>query len=553
MLIKKKAVMRLNTQRFIVCVGALGFLSTPCFAQVDAGAALRNIDNNKDLISPEKKQEPAQAKLADNAVYINRLAEVVVDAPLIQSDILSYWDSFKTKTVTNQDMADFKEWAWNKFRASGYFAYINTAISTTAEGEVLTIKTTLPTIKNIKIVAKDTEFKTRYSEQIQRRLAEHVVPGSEVDTLTLEQNLDNISFDLPVELALKIRPMGLDQVELIVEVTEKSHSVGKLLSGGVQFNDYGLHQYGRYQGLGTLSLEGLTPGSSLNLLTQGAEGLAYGRVDYEMPWSLIGGHLRVWENTAYSADIVDSKSASEAFTVQYGLGTTHILGSFRDKVLKSYVDVSQRSTESKIQSSGMKINSIFDNQLKLNFTLGNEALATDNVEHYELMVVSGIDDNHGDYVYAGASGSFQKNLNDQGLYFVTHAKAQGLTNRNLNSYNRIALGGVNGVRAYTTVDGLGDIGGVLSVEFRQKYATTHYGGIFYDGGVVKENNNAIPGQYNSAYFLQGVGISLGGMLKPFNYSASFAKGIGGYAGYNRSNNESTPDNWHIFFSLSYML
>jgi hemolysin activation/secretion protein len=537
----------------MICAGAVALVSTPCYAQVDAGAAIRNIDNNKDLSLPERKEAPAQSKLADKSVYVNRLAEVVVDAPLIQSDMQSYWESFKTKTITNQDIADFKEWAWNKFRAVGYFAYINTSISATAEGEVLMIKTTLPKIKNIKIVAKNASLEKRYSEQIQRRLAKYVVPGSEVDTLSLEQNLDNISFDMPLELALKIRPLGLDQVELIVDVTEKSHSIGKIINGGIQFNDYGLHQYGRYQGLGTLTLEGLTPGSSLNLLTQGAEGLAYGRVDYDMPWSLIGGHLRVWANTAYSADIIDSKSASEVFTVQYGLGTTHILGSFRDKVLKSYVDISQRSTESKLQSSGMKINSIFDNQLKLNFTLGNESLATDNVEHYELMVVTGIDDNHGEYVYAGASGSFQKNLNDQGLYFVTHAKAQGLTNRNLNSYNRIALGGVNGVRAYTTVDGLGDIGGMWSVELRQKYAMNHYGGIFYDGGVVKENNNAISGQYNSAYFLQGVGISLGGMLKPFNYSASFAKGIGGYDGYNTSNNESTPDNWHIFFSLSYML
>lgn len=73
-----------------------------------------------------------------------------------------------------------------------------------------------------------------------------------------------------------------------------------------------------------------------------------------------------------------------------------------------------------------------------------------------------------------------------------------MPSRNLDSYSRLSLGGVNGVRAYTTLDGVGDMGALASAEIHQRYLGDHFVGVFYDGGVIKQNRNPVPNQYNTA-------------------------------------------------------
>jgi hemolysin activation/secretion protein len=96
---------------------------------------------------------------------------------------------------------------------------------------------------------------------------------------------------------------------------------------------------------------------------------------------------------------------------------------------------------------------------------------------------------------------------DLSLYVAANAQA---TNKNLDSSEKMYLGGANGVRAYPASEAGGSEGNTFTVELRQRL--DHYITLtgFYDYGMVKanhDNNVTSPANPNS-YNLQGYGVSL---------------------------------------------
>jgi hemolysin activation/secretion protein len=515
-------------------------------------AALKNIQDNATLppLNDQNKGLPEPQKI-DARIYINKLTGIEVNNDLIKEQIIKYWVPYIGKSVSIQDVTNFKEWAWQKFGQAGYFAFLHTEVINEGEGQRLVIKISLPTVKEIKIYSKDRSLAEKYSGQIIGRIGDSGRPGHTVDTLSLEQKLDDISFDLPISVDLNIRPVDSEQVILVINVVEKASNPGSLRYGAVQVNNYGLSQYGSIQGLGIVAINGFTPDSSATVIAQGAEGLVYGRMEYEAPTETLAGRARVFAESVYSKTIYGGNTATQGLTSNYGAGLTNLLGSQRDMVFKSFIDLSQRNTSSKLQYGGAQISSIVDDQARLKFAADNDKLARDNIQHYEMTIVDGTDNNNGRYTFALIGATFQKSLNSTGLGLYAKMKAQGLPSRNLDTYNRLSLGGVNGLRAYTTLDGIGDMGAMGSIEIRQQYLVDHFVGAFYDGGVVKQNRNPVPGQYNTPYALQDVGLSFGGYVKGLNYSASVAKAIGSYAAFVPGVYETNPNSWRFNFALTY--
>jgi hypothetical protein len=95
------------------------------------------------------------------------------------------------------------------------------------------------------------------------------------------------------------------------------------------------------------------------------------------------------------------------------------------------------------------------------------------------------------------------------------------------------------------------MGAVGSVEVRQQYEENHFIGGFYDAGIVKQNRNPVPGQYNTTYALQAAGLSFGGAVYGVNYNASVAKAIGGYAAFVPNIYQTNPHSWRFNFALTY--
>lgn len=116
----------------------------------------------------------------------------------------------------------------------------------------------------------------------------------------------------------------------------------------------------------------------------------------------------------------------------------------------------------------------------------------------------------------------------------------------------MSLGGVNGVRAYTSADGVGDSGAQWSVELVRKISGTQSVGVFYDGGVIRPNRKPVTGSLNSSYTLNAVGVSWSGSVGSWLFNSSLAQGFGGYKKAERNEpTESRSNETRVFVSATY--
>jgi len=103
------------------------------------------------------------------------------------------------------------------------------------------------------------------------------------------------------------------------------------------------------------------------------------------------------------------------------------------------------------------------------------------------------------------------------------------SNVNLDSSEKLYLGGATGVRAYPTGEAGGSLGHTLSLELRQRFDNGFTWTTFYDHGRVQANadNNLSAPASPSAWYLQGVGLSLGWQSpKGMDIKASVAQRMG---------------------------
>jgi hemolysin activation/secretion protein len=124
--------------------------------------------------------------------------------------------------------------------------------------------------------------------------------------------------------------------------------------------------------------------------------------------------------------------------------------------------------------------------------------------------------------------------------------------RNLESYNQITLGGVNGVRAYTSADGVGGHVALASLELTQALSPVLSVTAFFDGGAGEGPGQALNASALNRYALQGAGLQLQGRYFQLHYTLTWAKGLGDYAGWVPSNIESQPGNSRVNLSVSYL-
>lgn len=91
----------------------------------------------------------------------------------------------------------------------------------------------------------------------------------------------------------------------------------------------------------------------------------------------------------------------------------------------------------------------------------------------------------------------------------------------------MSLGGINGIRAYSSIDGVGDQGVQTSFDLIHQIVPDVYGGVFYDVGMIKTNHSPlINATDKQAYVLQGAGWQVGGKIQQFNWALAMAQSFG---------------------------
>lgn len=539
--------------------------------QIDPGGALlRNIQESQlPMPVPAEPFVGGVQEPGDALPFVSNLSAVDISDSAFKEGFEQYWKPFFGKAVTNADVQVFKDKAWQDFLQGGYLGLV--AVSADSAGTLI-IRTEFPVV-GTKSFTGPQELQTQYMARIEGALL-HVQEGQPIDLVDIEQRLYNMSYDLPIEVGVVLSPQADSTADLIFDISPKDHTRGRFKGGLVQVNNYGLTQFGRYQILGSFGFEGFTPGSMLSLVTQASEGMIFGRAEYSAPIETLRGVGRVWIEGVTSKNIDrDAFVPTRGVTVMYGIGLSNILGSRRSMVFQSGLDFSQRHTKNSLQNGGLVLGNITDNQAKFRLSASNSLLAKDNIVNYELTAVLGsLSDtgivnelngnlNDGSYAYITGGASILKNITSDGWYFIGRARGQALASRNLDAYNRISLGGINGVRAYSTADGVGDMGAMGSLEVRKAYnGYGDYVGVFYDGGIVRPNRNALPGISNSTYALQAIGVSMAGNIRltgnnnyAINYNLSVAKAIGSNTAYQEGSYETRPNSWRVNFAVTFPL
>lgn len=527
-------------------------------AQTNAGAdAQRSIQESQSKLPPKPSAKPMAPELQDfsGASPMDRLDLLDIKDDELRTEIEAYWKGFLGKAVSEEQMIAFKNWVNNTAKTKGFMAYAQTDVV----GNKLQIRLVIPRIKTIKVFTRDEALANRYLKDLNPRFEADFKSGMPLDILSLEQKLDEVSFSLPLELDVVIRSAGPDMLDLLVNVTEAPSRPWEMLGGLMQTNNYGLRQFGRAQVLGQVSFGGHLPSARLTLTGQKSEGITYLRSEYDMPVASLDSRFRIGLGHSSSEGIRGGQSVTQSQSTDLVMGLEKILGHRREMVFKGGADVSTRQSRSQLALDGSELNRLRDHQLRLRLSADSDRLSNEPMRAEVTAVV-------GDYTslanfsnvpqqaYTKIEFNARKqfNLSEDGKWYGL-AKVRGQrTSQHMDGTNQISLGGANGVRAYSSADGLGDDGLLTSLEFNYKLQPNQTWGVFYDGGVVRASKTPQQGIFSETYALQALGLQTSGNVSKWFYNVTVAKGIGGNKGALATNIESKPNNWRMNASLTYV-
>ena len=546
------------------CVGCLALAQaalaqpSPLNPQKSIGQSIEQLPLRSDRLRPE----PAMDVLGSEWTQpLQKLLAAESNNKPLEKKIRRYWKPFIGKPVSGEEIRQFNGWIFLQARQLGVLSYAQTTVRRQDDGEVLEVNIVVPTIRSVRVEAPRREWLQRYGELVSQRLSSDMKVLQALDTQGLDQRLDSASDDLPIDLDATVHAGGPHQVDLVVHMTPTPDSPWKKQFGVAQLNNYGLMSYGRAQWLGAVTVQGHRPKASLQLTGQVSEGIRYGRAEYDT--TLYGSMHRVrgWASFSDSRNLLGGTAATQSETTETGIGAAGIFDGNRDFVFRQFVETSVRLSHSKLQSNGASTSQVHDQQFRMRTVVDNEKFSQHpsridyqmSIGNYSLI----------DGITAVQSGSYAKlelaarhqtvwSL-DSTVYSALRFRSQ-LSSGRLDSYNQFVLGGVGGVRAYTSADGVGDQGFQLSAELNQRQASGITTGIFYDAGVVRMLNPQST-EYAQNYALQALGMQMHGHYQNLQITSSLAKGIGGNKGwagpfYNR---ESTPNNWRLYIALTCFL
>lgn len=534
----------------------LFFSQLACAA--DAGDVLKNIEQS----AAKQKDEFATTKpqaLPKQSQPIGLLRTTKINAPLLNLEIRDYWASKLGKIVDQQDLDSFKSWAWLKFRDVGYLAYVTVSEVKVDNGVDLVIDVQTPKIGQVKLDLANQPLSDAQKAIFEDRIARDFAAGDGIDTIKLDNRLQNASHGFPLQFYANLKQVAPGVSDVLVTSPLIESTPGKRLDTLVQLNSYGLKQYGRTQGFVMASFGGFTPLSQLRVFGQASEGINYGRMQYITPVSMLRGELDVYASYADFASVKNTTTATKGYSSEFGLGMGHLLGFTRQAAIKSNIGISFRQTENELKLAGTTLTDMRSYQGRFVLTMDNSKIDADQFDASMLLVGGNYDNvdpaskSNGGYGKVEMAGRYTISLTqDRNTLLQTRIRGQWAAT-DLDSFDRISLGGTNGVRAYASVDGVGDQGGLISFDLVQKLPYQQYMGVFYDAGWIKPFKNATTGVNNDGYSLQGVGMQYGINYKNAALAMMVAKGIGSYDAYVQGNEESSPRNWrsNISFTLNF--
>ncbi len=345
-------------------------------------------------------------------------------------------------------------------------------------------------------------------------------PGSAVRGESLERSLLLLSDTPGVEVKSTLKPgTAVGATDLVVEVQP-----GPLVTGSVDADNYGNRFTGEYRLGGTLNLNSpLGLGDQLSLRALGSdEDQHYYRAAYQLPLGAWATQLDVaYSDMDYDLakdfgelDAHGNARISSAYVIQPLLRSRdfslYAQLQFDDKRLKDDIDLFDAKSDKRSRVVSAALNGNARDNL-LGGGVSSFALAFSQGR----LNIDGAANRAYDDLGAGIQGNFNKlnpslvRLQRLSERFSLYTQVQGQwSDANLDSSEKLSLGGAYGVRAYPQGESSGDQGWLANVELRYALAPAWQLSTFVDHGEVRLNKDRwSDGENHRSLSAAGLGAS----------------------------------------------
>jgi hemolysin activation/secretion protein len=343
--------------------------------------------------------------------------------------------------------------------------------------------------------------------------------GESVDSEALEDVLLRLA-DLPgVEVKSTLRPGAtVGTSDFFVELMP-----GRAISGSVEADTFGNYYTGAFRAGATFNWNNparLGDQLSLRAIASG-EDFQYGRIGYQLPFGAQATRVGVaWSQMRYRLGeelaVLDAHGQAQVASVylQHPLRRSRQANwyatlEYDDKRLTDQVDATAFVADKSVRNVTLGLAGDFvdgvggggANNLNVSYTNGRLSLDVGSAAI--------------DAASARSAGGFGKwalafqrqQLLPAGWTLLVNLNGQ-VADRNLDSSEKLVLGGATGVRAYAQGEATGDDGAIVNLEARRALAPAWEAAIFYDRGDVRFNHVPWVGNTDTHRSLAGWGAGL---------------------------------------------
>lgn len=509
---------------------------------VDAGVLLRQAEQGiktspKSATRKSRKATPS-AVVAPSEATVQIRAFNFIGNRLISHDELSRaLVSFQNRPLTLSQLREAADAVTNIYREAGWTVRAFLPKQEIANGVV--------SIQIVEAVFGGAQLQSASPERIDAdRLLDiaeaNLVKGQTLHASQLDRTLLLLN-DLPgVSVTGNLVP-GLHDGEtnLAINVTDEP-----LITGNLSIDNQGSRSTGHERLSANININSPARlGDLLNLNLLKTQGTEYERFNYSVPvgkhgWraGIQASHLNYDILNSYKPDSgIHGKATTTGVDASYPIVRSQILNlrtnlAYTHRTFENYVssnlDSNYKASASTLTISGSQL----DNLGNGGNTNGSIQITSGEVDRSHSVDLSKDQDTTG----LKTNGYYSKlNLNLSRVQTLTPelsafvAITHQVASKNLDSSEKIYLGGAYGVRAYPSNEAGGSEGTTLTLELHQRIGSQWLLTGFYDYGWIRSNVKNYNATTPNSFDMQGYGMSVAYQLSQFtNFKATLAQRIG---------------------------
>ena len=488
----------------------------------DAGSVLRQIEQERRAPLPPQSapllMPPAPMQTLPGAVVTVTAFRFAGNSKLTGKQLAPSVAKFVGHPIGFAELQDAAVAVANAYRAAGWVVRAYLPKQEITDGTV-SIQIIEATFGAVRIEGDATRVSAKRLEKI---ITASLDPGTPLNVRALDRGLLLIN-DLPGVLGTGRLGSGRNHAEsdLIIAVED-----GPAVGGSFTIDDAGARFTGPERLIAAASLNGpFRIGDRADGLVLHSEGSDYQRLAYSLP---VGSHgIRAGINASHlTYGVITSEfSALDAHGTSNTAGVEASYPLMRRQMKNLYVGLNADDKRFDNSSAGLTTTKYSAQSATLGL-YGNlfDTLLGGSSNNASVALVKGRIDLAGspneaiDALTTRTAGSFQKlYYSASRLQVLTdrvslYARVSGQTaNKNLDSSEKLYLGGSTGVRAYPQDEGGGAEGMLMTLETRVRLPANFIVTGFFDSGRVRVNKfNDIPGAVtHNDVELKGAGVSVG--------------------------------------------